>query len=284
MAFLFCSLLSLRPASAQEVMFNHTYSAAAFSNPALVAFRESPMVGLHHNDNNGVLTNSLISASVPLKELGLQAGYLRDDFSVLIQDFLVLGANRVFVLNDIQLAFALNFEGARNGFDDEWSSIYPHLAVTKYRLAYAIGGAARYKGFTLFAGTRQRTILSSEFSGNNPITSAGLGYSLQKEHWRLQIIASHERVPSNWISNGFFGLRYRFIEMGFGGKYFKGGNAISPAYHAAWVNKRFKLVYTYLDRSTAYPRVIPGYNLQEHEVSLLVSLHKKGNRAQFEIF
>jgi len=280
---------------AQSMHFNHTMSGAAFSQPALLAFRESPMVGWQYNDNNSIWKSSLLSASIPLKKFGLYTAWANDGANGLQYNSLSLGVNKVYESGQFKMALALGLQGARTNYSGSGPAFpdpvharlgyvlgYPVMFNPKNQLSYSVSAALGYKGLMIMAGTQGRTLAASPLWAKYPRTSVGLGYHITQGNWRIQALGTYT-INGPWnIADEMIIVRYRFIEFGFGGRQ-TSGSSFYPKGHLAVVAKRFKLSYLYLNGNSAYSE-LPGYTWHEREISLLVGLHKKGRKTNFQLF
>lgn len=294
-AILLLWIASIGTAKAQKIYFQHTLSGAAYSHPALMAFRETPIVGLQYNNNRGAWKNSFVSASVPLKNFGVHGGWLRDASTGLNGNLLTLGLNKKFQIRDFKVAVALGLDGSRRSFNPNTTIYFPdelherfefspiESFEPRHKLMYAASAAMEYKGLMLFASTRYRELVSSGSDGTVPFSSLGMGYRFQKGNWQAQALGSYSTDGSFSTKNGIIGARYRFVELGFGGQK-ASGPKVYPRVHLALVAKRFKVSYGYLNRTSAISLNSTELNWREHEISLLVALHKKGGESNLPLF
>lgn len=281
----------------QNVFFNQTLSNAAHGQPALSGFRETSMVGWQYNSNdNSDWQSASLNASVPLKNFGVYGGWLNDGTDYLRFNTLSLGINKVFESNKLKTALAIGLEGSKAKYNadalyfpdemhDRLGFVYESpegFFNPRRQLAYNASVALDYMGIMLFASTRARTLISTERWGAAPATSLGLGYHFVRGNWQFQALGSYTHDGAFSSANEMVSARYRFIEVGIGGQQVD-GTSFFPKAQLAIVTKRFKVSYLYLNRSSVFKNMVGAPSWYEHEISLLVGLHKKGGKSVFSL-
>jgi len=237
----------------------------------------------------------MMSISVPTKKLGFQAAWMGDQAYGAGFNSLTIGVNKTLDVKAMKLSVALGLEGARrtlgfgplafpNKLHDRFSNgdARPRAYLPQRQLAYFLSVAMDYKGLMLFATTRGRSLASTNGWGSSAQTNLGLGYTMTKGDWRFQALGTYTRYGSWNIGNEMIAARYRFIELGIGGQQTPGGNT-RPKMQIGAVTNRFKLSYVYLNRNDGYCVWLPEYTSHEHEISFLISIHKKGKKADFAL-